>query len=175
MAKTHEGADQQKTAVEPVRVERGHDPTAESNDSPAAAGPSYVDLSLQAYSFLVDAFGAASLRRLGYVKSLYEVVARPYPSTALEQAVRENFDRANTLLSLSIAEAQTSIQKSAEFSEKWIEHASKLQGSAVEASRGLVKTTLSNLELVRDSNSAQLEAFAKQVEVAQSRVAVIGG
>jgi hypothetical protein len=174
MARTHESADHQKSAVEPVRVERGHDLAAtDGADSTAAnvAGPSYIELSGKAYSFLVDALGAASLRRLAYVKSLYEVVARPYASTALEQTVRENFDRANALLALSIAEAQTSVQKSAEFSETWLEHAAKLQGSAIEASRGLVKSGLANLEFARDSSNAQFETFAKQVEGAQSRIA----
>jgi hypothetical protein len=140
--------------------------------APAAknTSPSYVELSSQAYSLLVDAYAAASRRQLDYAKSLYEIVSRPYASTAVEQTVRENFDRASQIISLSIAELQNSGQKTAEFSEKWVNHSLKVQDSAFEAARGLVKTGVSNLEFVKESTNAQLDTFTKRVEEAQNRV-----
>jgi hypothetical protein len=132
--------------------------------------PSYVELSSQAYALIVDAYAAASRRQLDYMKSVYEIVSRPYGSTAIEQTVRENFDRVSQIISLSIAEMQNSGQKTAEFSEKWLNHTLKAQDSAFEAARGLVKTGISNLELVKESTNAQLDTLTKRVEEAQNRV-----
>lgn len=193
MAKTHDGAEQHKqtlevlvepqrdapaqnnvNAAERSRVTQGHfQPEPEDAGAPSTkvAAQSYIELSSQAYSLLVDTYAAASRRRLDYVKSLFEVVVRPYASTAVEHTVRENFDRAGEILSLSVAELQSSVQKRAEFSESWLKHAAKLQDAALEASRGLYQTSLSNLEFARDSSSAQIDALAKHIEGARDRVA----
>jgi hypothetical protein len=193
MAKTHDGAEQHKQTLEALvehqreaptpnnvnaaersRVTQGHfQPEPEDADapSPKATAQSYIELSSQAYTLLVDTYAAASRRRLDYVKSLFEVVVRPYASTAVEHTVRENFDRAGEILSLSVAELQSSVQKRAEFSESWLKHAAKLQDAALEASRGLYRTSVSNLEFARDSSSAQLNAIAQRLDEAQDRVA----
>ena len=79
---------------------------------------SYVALASQTYGLFVDAAASANQRALGYWKSLYEIASRPYASTAVENAVRENFDRANQVVSLTINELQANGAKSAEFTEK---------------------------------------------------------
>jgi hypothetical protein len=195
MARIHDNAENQRQTAEhreaaeqiiagspvasqPVRVDRGHDgaaPNAAAAPSAATAGLTFIELSSQAYSFLIDAIGAVSRRRVAYAKSLYEIASRPYASSAVEQTIRENFERANEVISLSIAELQTSGEKAAEFNEAWVKHAVKLQGSAVDASRSLVNAGIANLEVARDSGSAQLATLAKQVEAAQSRIAASVG
>lgn len=185
MARTHEGADDLKQSAEPqrqagsdvdasqqARVALGHYPPATDDAEPAAvktAVASYLELSNQTYSLLVDAYAAVSRRKLDYVKALYEVAARPYASTAVEQIVRENFDRTDQALSLTIAELQTSIAKTAELSSSWLKQAAKVQESTLDASRALVKASVSNLAFVKESSDKQLDAFAKRVEEAQNR------
>jgi len=60
--------------------------------------PSYVELSSQAYALFVNAFADYNQRSLAYYRSLWEIVSRPYASTAVETTVRENFDRANQVV-----------------------------------------------------------------------------
>jgi hypothetical protein len=82
----------------------------------------YVELGAQAYALVTDAMASANQRALDYMKSVYEITTRPYASNALETAARENFDRANQVMSLTVSELQTSGQKAAEFSEKLVAH-----------------------------------------------------
>jgi hypothetical protein len=136
-----------------------------------ATTQSYTELSTESYAIFVDAFATANRRGLDYFKSLYEIASRPYASSAVEQTVRENFDRLNQVISLTIAELQNNGQKAAELNEKVAKHNAKLQESALEALRGLTKTGLSNLEYAKDTAGAQLETFAKGVSDVQERVA----
>ena len=64
---------------------------------------SYVDLASQTYAMIVDAYAQAQQRSLGYGKSVYEILTRPYASTAMETTYRENFDRANQIVELSVS------------------------------------------------------------------------
>jgi hypothetical protein len=136
-----------------------------------ATTQSYTELSTESYSIFVDAFATANRRGLDYFKSLYEIASRPYASSAVEQTVRENFDRLNQVISLTIAELQNNGQKAAELNEKVAKHNAKLQESALEALRGLTKTGLANLEYTKDTAGAQLETFAKGVSDVQERIA----
>ena len=135
----------------------------------ATSTPSYVELSSQTYGLLVDAAAAANHRYLGYVKSLYEIVSRPYASSAVETNVRENFDRAHQVVELTVNELQTSGQKTAEFAEKFVAHGAKLQDSWVQGFRGLLKTGISNMTYVKDATETSFDGFAKRVEELQSR------
>jgi hypothetical protein len=139
--------------------------------APKATTPSYNELTTESYAIFVDAFATANRRGLDYFKSLYEIAARPYASSAVEQTVRENFDRLNQVISLTIAELQNNGQKAAELNEKVAKHGVKVQESALEALRGLTKTGLSNLEYAKDTAGVQLETFAKSVADVQERVA----
>ncbi len=135
-----------------------------------ASTPSYNELSSEYYALYVDAFATANRRGLDYFKSLYEIASRPYASSAVEQTVRENFDRLNQVISLTIAELQNSGQKAVELNDKLTKQNVKLQESAIEALRGLTKTGLSNLEYVKETADAQLENFTKGVTDVSERV-----
>ena len=67
---------------------------------------SYVELANQAYSLFVDAVASSNQRALEYGKSVFEITSRPYASSAIDSTVRENFDRANEIVSLSVTELQ---------------------------------------------------------------------
>ena len=130
---------------------------------------SYVELSSQAYSLFVDALASANQRGLDYWKSLWEIVSRPYASTAIETGVRENFDRANQIVSLTINELQSSGQKAAEFGEQLFAHGAKLQDSYVAAFRGLVNTGISNMNYVKETTTQQFDDLAKRLDDMQAR------
>ena len=131
--------------------------------------PTYVELSSDVYSTLVDAYASANQRALDYAKSVYEIMTRPYASTAVETTVRENFERANQIVNLTVGELQGSGQRNVELFEKMLSFASKLQETALETFRGLMKTGLSNMNYVKETTDAQFEGFAKRVEELQSR------
>ena len=126
--------------------------------------PSYMELSTQAFSLWTDAIAAANQRTLDYYKSLFQIATRPYTSTALETAARENFDRANQIVSLTVDELETEMRKSAEFAQKLVEHNAKVQDSYVNAMRGLVDTGMSNLNFVRESAERQVDELSKRAE-----------
>jgi len=131
--------------------------------------PSYVELNSQVYNLFVDAYASANQRTLGYLKSVWEISSRPYASTALETTVRENFDRANQVVSLTIAELQTNGAKGAEFVEKFAAHNAKVQDSIATAFKGLVTTGISNVNYVKETTAQQFEDLTKRLDEIQSR------
>ena len=134
---------------------------------------SYVDLASQTYGLFVEAAATANQRVLGYWKSLYEVASRPYASTAVENAVRENFDRANQIVSLTINELQANGAQSAEFAGKLVAHGAKVQDSVSNAFRGLVNTGISNMNFVKDTTAQQFEDLTKRLDEMQTRAQAV--
>ncbi len=130
---------------------------------------SYVELSSQAYSLWVDAYASANQRALGYLKNVWEIAARPYASSALETTVRENFDRANQVVTLTIGELQTNGAKSAELVEKVSAHNAKVQDTVATAFRGLMTTGISNVNFVKESTAQQFEDLTKRLDEMQAR------
>jgi hypothetical protein len=138
-------------------------------DNGSTSTPSYVDLSRQTYTLFVDAMATANQRYLGYVKSLYEIMSRPYASNAAESTVREGFDRANQIVDLTVNELQASAQKNTELAEKFAAHGAKLQDSWTQGLRIALKTGISNMTYVKDAAETSFDGFAKRVEEMQSR------
>lgn len=130
---------------------------------------SYVELSSQTYTLFVDALSSYNKRSLEYAKSVWEIASRPYASTAVETTVRENFDRANQLISLTINEMQTTGQKSAEFGEKLVGHSAKVQESLVSSMKGLVETGISNINYVKETATKSIDEMTAKMEDAQAR------
>jgi hypothetical protein len=130
---------------------------------------SYVELSSQGYTLFVDAAASASQRTLGYWKSLWEIASKPQASTAVETTVRENFDRANQIVALTIGELQTTGAKNAELIEKLSGHAAKVQDSASTAVRGLVSTGISNVNYAKETATKQFDDLTKRLDEIQAR------
>jgi uncharacterized protein YnzC (UPF0291/DUF896 family) len=124
----------------------------------------YAELSTEAYTLFVDAFAAANQRALDYSKSLWQILSRPYSSSAIEAAIRENLDRTNQIVSLTIDELQLNSQKAAEFAEKLAAQTTKLQETYVQSLRGVVDTGVSNLKYIKDVAEKQLDDAAKRIE-----------
>jgi hypothetical protein len=143
------------------------------NDSKTTAKDttaSYLELTGAGYALAIDAFAAANRRLLDYWKSAYEIASRPYSSTALEANVRDNFERAHQLASLTTTEMQKSAQSASEFAEKLAAHGTAWQETAAHGFRGAVETGLSNIAFVKETATQQLDEFSKRVEEAQARV-----
>ena len=132
---------------------------------------SYMQLTSDAYHLFVDAFTSANERALGYAKSMYEISTRPYASSAIETVARENFDRANQIVSLTTSELQTNGTKATEFGGKLVAHGAKLQDAYVAALRGLFDTGISNMIFVKDTASKQIDEIAKRMEDVRTHAA----
>jgi hypothetical protein len=130
---------------------------------------SYLDLTSQAYTVLVDAYAATQQRYLGYGKSIFEVLTRPYASTALETTSRENFDRVNQIVELTVSELQHAGTSAAKLGEKIVSQNAVLQEKVLESARGMMTTAISNMNFVKDTTDKQFEGFAKRVEEMQAR------
>jgi hypothetical protein len=132
---------------------------------------SYIELSTAAYQTFVDAVSSANERALGFTKSLFEITTRPYASTEMATLARENFDRVNQIVALSISELQANGTKAAEFNAKVMEHGSKIQEAYVSSLRGAVDTGISNMQFVKDTTAQQIDEIAKRMEDVRSRTA----
>ena len=131
---------------------------------------SYLELTSAAYSLFIDAYASANRRGLEYLKSVYDISSRPYASTAVEATVRDNFERANQVASLTVAELQKNAQSASELAEKLTAHAANWQETATAGFRGAVETGLSNMSYLRATATQQLDEFSKRIDEAQSRV-----
>jgi len=129
---------------------------------------SYIELTTAAYQTFVEAVSSANERALGFTKSLFEITTRPYASTEMATLARENFDRLNQIVSLSISELQTNGTKAAELNSKVMEHGSKLQEAYVSSLRGAVDTGISNMQFVKDTTAQQIDEIAKRMDDART-------
>jgi len=132
---------------------------------------SYIELSNQGSKLYVEATATAQKHFLDYLRSISEVLARPYSPATFDGGLRESFDRAGQIHSITVTAVQTTSQKNAEFAEKAAAHVSKVQDSVFHSARGLWSTGLSNLNYVKDTTNAQLDTFAKRVDEIQTRAA----
>ena len=130
---------------------------------------SYLQITTETYGVVIEAIKAANQRSLDYAKSVWDIASRPYQSNSLDTAVRENFDRSNEIMSLTVGELQTRQQHLAEFAEKLVSQNAKLQESSVQAMRGVVNTGISNLNFVKDTAKQGLDDLNKRIDETQSR------
>jgi hypothetical protein len=108
----------------------------------------YIELSNEAYGLVVDIVASATLRRLDYWKSIWEIASRPYASTAIWSALQENFDRASDLANLTVGEFRSRVHTTADFSEKLLVQVGKLQDTALETYRDSLKSYVSTVDEV---------------------------
>ena len=124
---------------------------------------SYVELGSQAYGTAAEAIASANNRLLSYWKSVWDITSRPYTSTALDATVHENFDRANAILNLTVDELKAQEKQAQELAEKVVEQGAKLQDSTISAFRGVLNTSISNLNYVKESTTERLEELKKRL------------
>jgi hypothetical protein len=123
-----------------------------------------VELANGTYTLIVDAIASSNQRALQYGKSVYEILARPYASTGVENASREAFDRANQLVELTVRELQTNGQKAVEFGRDLVGQSARWQETWLQTIRGLMQNGVSNLNYVKDATDRQFHGFARRVE-----------
>jgi hypothetical protein len=137
----------------------------------------YVELSNRAYALIVDTFDSAVQSRLSYWKSVWEIASRPYRSATITSAVGENFDRASALANLTVGEFCSRVQRTADFSEKFLAQVGKLQDAVLETYRDSVELTLSTVDQVKEA-SAELSvdgvSTVDQVKDASAELSVDG-
>jgi len=130
-----------------------------------------MTLTADIYTTYVEAFAAANQRMLGFAKSTFEIVTRPYSSSAVEIAWRENLDRAHQLVDLTVGELQHAGTHAAQVAESLTSHSAALQEQTMATAQGLVRTGVSNLTYVKETTDKTLETFASRVQEMQQRSA----
>ncbi len=141
-------------------------------DNNQTQASNYVDLGNNVYTTYVNAYAQANQRLLGYGKSLFEILTRPYTSNTPELTYRENFDRAQQILDLTVSEMQAAGQHLSSVVEELVAQNTKLQQNSLESSRGMVRTFISNLNYVKETTDQQFEGITKRVEDIQARTGV---
>jgi hypothetical protein len=124
---------------------------------------SYIQLSSKVYGLFLDALTSRTQRRLQYWKSVWEVSSRTYQSTAVEGTVRDIFDRAGQVLDLTANELKTDGQNAAEVSEKLLSYVPRFQGVAINALRGVLDASISNLDYVKETTQQQFDDLTKRL------------
>ena len=132
--------------------------------SPKEATASYVELSSQTYKLFTEAFASANQRALEYTKSVWEISSRPYDTAGFEAIVRDGFERANKIVEAAIATLQANGRTSAELAENVVAQNAKLQESFTTGLKGLLETSVSNMNYLTETASAQFEGFGKRME-----------
>jgi hypothetical protein len=132
---------------------------------------SYVELASRSYNLVVEAFSNANQRALNYTKALYDIASRPYASSALESVARENFDRANQIVELTVETVQQHGAETANFSKQVAAQTAAWQEQWMETARGLMRTGVSNLTYVKDTTDQEFQRFAARVDEMRQRAA----
>jgi hypothetical protein len=116
----------------------------------------YIEISNEAFGLIVDTFASATRSRLGYWKSVWEIASRAYASTAIASTVGESFDRASELANLTVGELRSRVQRTADFSEKFLAQVGKLQDAVLETYRYSLKSYVSTVDQVKDASTELL-------------------
>jgi lysophospholipase L1-like esterase len=133
----------------------------------------YLELSSTLYSTMVDAYAAANQRMLAYGKSVYEIVSRPYTSTAVESALRENFDRANQIVETTVSELQQNGKHATDLSQNLVAQNAQFQELLVETGRTIARMGASNMAFAKESADAQFQTITKSVNDMQQHAKTV--
>jgi hypothetical protein len=128
----------------------------------------YVELGGEAYRTAVDAVTSANQRLLDYWKSVWEITSTPYASTGVEAAVRENLERSNRILKLTMEELRAQEKHAQEFADKVLTQGEKAQDATITALRGILDKSILNLNHVKDSTTARVDELKAKVKDAAS-------
>ncbi len=121
----------------------------------------YIELSKDTYGLVLDTLTAATRARLAFWNSVWEIASRPYSSAALEQALKETFNRVNELTNVTISELGSRVQRTADFSEKFFTQVEKLQDLNLETYRNSLKWSSEKLEEIKESSTQALATAEK--------------
>ena len=128
------------------------------------AAANYAELATEATNMVVEAISSANERTLNYAKSIWEIVSRPIPAGQQQQNVRDGFERADQIVSLTVKELEHSLRKSTEFAEKMLAQNAKLQRQSIESLHNFAGSTLTNVKQVVETAGERIAEFAKNVE-----------
>jgi ElaB/YqjD/DUF883 family membrane-anchored ribosome-binding protein len=123
----------------------------------------YAEIAKETMNLLVDEIGASNRRTVEYVKSLWEL-ARPTERTNPSEAVRDGFQRAESAVSLTVRELETSVNSGIEFAEKLLGQSKKLQAQGFESAREFADKALSNVKQAVDATSDRIDTLSRKLE-----------
>ncbi|PZR57433.1 MAG: hypothetical protein DLM50_05505 [Candidatus Meridianibacter frigidus] len=127
---------------------------------------SYIDLSNKAFELSLEATTTATNRMMDYMKSTFDVVAKPYAATTPDAIVRENFDRTGSLVQLRDKYLHETAAHVTQVAHTGMDHAKALQETAQRGLAGMSDVFVSNLNYVKEATGNQIDGFTKHVETA---------
>jgi hypothetical protein len=116
--------------------------------------PSYIDLTNELFSTWIETVSASNQRVIGYWRGVAAIAARPYPSAALDDVLRENAERTTALVDLPASEIEGAGDVVATFTKKFVTLVGHLREQSTAAVRGLYETGLSNIEFVKSAGTS---------------------
>lgn len=142
--------------------------TEGTNDTKSGV-ETYIELSKDVYNSFIAVLGSVSRRRLEYWKSLWEVASRPYLSTSIDSRVSESIDRMSNVVDLTADRLKADGQDVVEFSEQVVSYGSRFQDAGIKVMRGVLDTSISSLDYVKESTQHQFEDLTNRLEEVERR------
>ncbi len=126
----------------------------------------YIDLSSKSFELAVEATTTTTNRMLGYIKASFEVASKPFAVSTPEAFVTESFDRTAKLVELRSTYLKATGTHATAVANEVATHAKQYQDTAQQALAAFGETMASNLNFVKETTSAQIDGFSKQVATA---------
>jgi ElaB/YqjD/DUF883 family membrane-anchored ribosome-binding protein len=123
----------------------------------------YAEIAKETMNLIVDEIGASNRRNVEFVKSLWEL-ARPSERTNASETVRDGFQRAESAVSLTVRELETSLNSGIELAEKLLGQSKKLQQQSFESAREFADKALSNVKQAVEATGDRIEGLSKKLE-----------
>jgi hypothetical protein len=133
--------------------------------SQSTSNAAVADVAAETTGLVIDAIASSNERAVQYAKSIWEIAAaKPAETDGGMFDVRGGYERFDKIVALTVKELETSIKKSAQFTESLVSQATKLQQSAGDAFRNLAESGLSNVKQAVEDTGERLETLSKRVE-----------
>lgn len=123
-----------------------------------------VDLTSETNKIVIDAVAAANRRNIAYAKSVWAIVARPFPSKDLKENVGETFERMEQVVDLTINGLEEGSKATIELAEKALHQATKAREEATAAAREIAKSGVSTLKKALETTETRLEDLSKRLD-----------
>jgi hypothetical protein len=113
----------------------------------------YIELSNAVYELFLDTFASAIRGRIDYSKTVFDIASRPYPTNSNGSALRGAFARAGELTDVTVVELCSRVQRTADFSEKFLVEVEKLQDANLKLYRDSLTSIVSAVDQVKDTSA----------------------
>ncbi len=125
-----------------------------------------LDLTIETNKIIVDAIVANNRRQIAYAKSVWGVVAVPFPGNDLKVNVDETIERVEKVADLTMSDLETTAKSTIELAEKIAGQGVKAREESLVAAREFAKTSVSTIKHALETAEERLEHISKRLEEA---------